>query len=83
MPLQRRKDRFPAGAVEAQALDEHQPGAAARRIDRGLIADMLARLPGVPRVFICGSDPFAETARAIVAQLGVAPQQIRIESYGV
>jgi ferredoxin-NADP reductase len=64
---------------------ERQPRAdtAVRRIDRAMIADMLARLPGARGVFICGSDPFVDNARAIVSQLGVAAKQIRIESYGV
>ena len=61
---------------------EQRAGVASRRVDRALIAEMLQRLPGAVRsVFICGSEPFVDNARKLVAELGIGQGQVRTESY--
>jgi len=83
LSLAEAKDGFELSLTLTREL-RAQPGHGARRIDREMVAAMLARLPGAPtHVFMCGSDPFVENARAIVEQLGVPSGRISIESYGV
>lgn len=54
------------------------------RIDRGMIAASLARLPGRPkRIYICGSNPFVENAAQHAIDAGVEPSLIATERYGV
>jgi ferredoxin-NADP reductase len=58
-------------------------GVAARRVDPAMVRDMLARLPAaIGGVFICGSNPFVETAATAVTGLGVAASSVRTERYG-
>jgi ferredoxin-NADP reductase len=49
------------------------------RIDAGLIADAS---PGPGTAFICGSDPFVETAARLVLDAGYEPQRVRTERFG-
>lgn len=55
-----------------------------RRVDMPIIAELLARLPEPPRfVFICGSNPFVETAAQALVDAGLPASVIRTERYGV
>ena len=72
--------------IVATLTREEMPpvGVSKGRIDRGMIAASLARLPAKPkRIYICGSNPFVENAaqHAIVAR--VEPGLIATERYGV
>ena len=54
-----------------------------RRIDSTIIADSLSRLPRPPmRVYICGSNPFVNTAADSAISSRIAPDIIRTERYG-
>jgi len=54
-----------------------------RRVDREMLSDVLARLPEQPKhVFVCGSNPFVETATQSLIGAGVAPSCVRTERYG-
>jgi ferredoxin-NADP reductase len=54
------------------------------RLDAGMIAGSLTRLPGRPkRVYICGSNPFVENAAQHAIDAGVEPALIATERYGV
>ena len=77
--------------LEARAQDE--PGFAlvlafsregeARRIDRTMVDEALAQLPGPPRrVFVCGSGGFVEAATTLLVDAGLAPATIRTERFG-
>jgi ferredoxin-NADP reductase len=55
----------------------------ARRVDPGIMADVLGRLPGRPRhVYVCGSNAFVEVATQGLVDNGVAAEVIRTERYG-
>lgn len=54
-----------------------------RRIDGAIVADSLGHLPKPPmRIYICGSNPFVNTAADSAIGLGISPQIIRTERYG-
>jgi ferredoxin-NADP reductase len=54
------------------------------RLDAGMIAGSLARLPGKPRrIYICGSNPFVENAAQHAIDAGVEPGLIATERYGI
>jgi ferredoxin-NADP reductase len=54
-----------------------------RRIDREMVAECLARLPGAPaHVYVCGSNAFAEAAAEHLIAAAVPKEIIRIERYG-
>ena len=54
-----------------------------RRIDRPMVSDLLAQLPGPPRqTFVCGSNRFVEAATQAAIAAGLAPTAIRTERYG-
>ncbi|HTJ59334.1 MAG TPA: FAD-binding oxidoreductase [Devosiaceae bacterium] len=55
-----------------------------RRIDMPIIAELLARLPASPSIaFICGSNPFVESAAQGLIDAGLPAPMIRTERYGV
>jgi ferredoxin-NADP reductase len=55
----------------------------ARRVDAAMMAEVIARLPEPPReVFVCGSNPFVESAAQGAIAAGVSPGIIRTERYG-
>ena len=55
----------------------------ARRIDRAMMDDALARLPAPPsRAFVCGSGNFVEAATTLLVEAGVVPGTIRTERFG-
>ncbi|MBY0381162.1 MAG: ferredoxin reductase [Xanthobacteraceae bacterium] len=55
----------------------------ARRIDRMLIEEVLAKFPTTPeQVLICGNNPFAETASRVVFEAGISASSIKTERYG-
>jgi ferredoxin-NADP reductase len=61
-----------------------QPGVGASRIDAAMLRSMVQRLPAAPRsVFVCGSDPFVDHVQGLLSQLGIAPNLVHIESYGM
>ncbi|MGD9786104.1 MAG: FAD-binding oxidoreductase [Hyphomicrobiaceae bacterium] len=54
-----------------------------RRIDSEIIGAALARLPSRPALtFVCGSNAFAESVSAMIADSGVPPGTIRVERFG-
>lgn len=54
-----------------------------RRVDTAMMRDMLARTAPHPRfVFVCGSNPFVESASQGLIDAGVAAGLIRTERYG-
>jgi ferredoxin-NADP reductase len=54
-----------------------------RRVDKPMITEVLARLPGPPRqVYICGSNPFVEAAAQSLVASSVPASLIRTERYG-
>lgn len=60
-----------------------RPGHHGRRLDPPMIAELLARLPGSPKiVFICGSNRFAEAGAQAALAAGIPRAAIRIERYG-
>jgi ferredoxin-NADP reductase len=59
------------------------PGRRVGRIDRQLLADVLALLQFTPKlVFVCGANPFVEAATDALLALGVLPSTVRTERYG-
>jgi len=59
------------------------PGMRAGRIDRTLLCDALASLPGAPKmVYVCGANAFVETAADTLLALDIPPSIIRTERYG-
>lgn len=61
-----------------------QRGDYARRIDAPMLADVLGRLPGLPRhVYVCGSNEFVEAASEAAIAGGAPAGSIRTERYGV
>jgi ferredoxin-NADP reductase len=54
-----------------------------RRVDAAMMRDVLARTASVPRfVFVCGANPFVESASQGLIDAGVAAGSIRTERYG-
>lgn len=55
-----------------------------RRIDQGMIAATLSKLPGRPALaFVCGANAFVGAASDALMAAGVAAERIRTERYGV
>jgi len=55
----------------------------ARRVDAVMMRDVLARVASHPRyVFVCGSNPFVESASQGLIDAGIAAALIRTERYG-
>jgi len=55
----------------------------ARRVDRMMIGDVLAKFRHAPtQVFICGNNPFVETASGAVFDAGIPASSIKTERYG-
>lgn len=60
-----------------------QPNDYGRRIDAAMVTELLALLPAPPqRVYICGSNAFANTAADSTIAAGVPVEAIRTERYG-
>jgi glycine betaine catabolism B len=54
-----------------------------RRIDDAMVADVLQRLPALPKlVFICGNNPFVNVAADGAVACRIPPENIRTERYG-
>lgn len=80
------RDRRDGFDMVATLTREAMPpaGISKGRLDAGMIAGSLTRLPGKPkRVYICGSNPFVENAAQHAIDAGVEPQLIATERYGV
>jgi ferredoxin-NADP reductase len=59
-------------------------GVHAGRVDTAMIQQMQRRLStGVSGVFTSGSEPFVEHVRALLGQVGVSPELVHVESYGI
>ncbi len=55
----------------------------ARRIDDAMVAEVIARLPGLPaHVFVCGSNPFVNIAADGALMAGLDAATIKTERYG-
>ena len=81
--LRARRDGF--DMVATLTREEMPPaGVSKGRLDAGMIAGGLARLPGKPkRIYICGSNPFVENAAQHAIDAGVEPGMIATERYGI
>jgi ferredoxin-NADP reductase len=61
-----------------------RPGDYNRRIDAGMMAEVLARFPRRPaQVFVCGSNAFVDAAADGAVAAGVPARIVRTERYGV
>jgi NAD(P)H-flavin reductase len=71
--------------VATLTREEMPPASVAKgRLDAGMIAGSLARLPAQPkRIYICGSNPFVENAAQHAINAGVDPGLIATERYGI
>ena len=81
--LRARNDGFEM--VATLTREEMPPaGVGKGRLDAGMIAGSLARLPDRPkRIYICGSNPFVENAAQHAINAGVDPGLIATERYGI
>lgn len=60
-----------------------RPSDYSRRIDATLVAEVLDRLPCSPKhVFICGSNPFVNSASEAAMSTGLSASMIKTERYG-
>lgn len=60
-----------------------RPGDYARRIDHMVIEEVLAKFNEPPRhIFICGNNPFVETASSVLVEAGLPAGSIKTERYG-
>jgi ferredoxin-NADP reductase len=79
-------DGFGNGGVAlVETLTRSQPSGwtgYARRIDRGILTDVLTRTAPNAQVFICGPTSMVESASEQLVDLGVPPAQIRTERFG-
>jgi ferredoxin-NADP reductase len=63
---------------------QRRPTDFARRVDAGIMADVLRRLPAAPKyVYVCGSNAFVNSAADGAVAAGVQAPRIRTERYGV
>jgi ferredoxin-NADP reductase len=80
-------DRHRDGFTLALTLTRDRPTRGTdfgRRVDRPMVAEILARLPAPPRhIFICGSNAFVSAAEAGAVDAGVPARIIRTERYGI
>jgi ferredoxin-NADP reductase len=53
-----------------------------RRIDQGMLGEVLAAAGPQPSVFSCGPTPLVEVAATSLVALGLAPSQVRTERFG-
>lgn len=54
-----------------------------RRIDTGMVTDVIGLLPTAPRrVYVCGSNAFANAAADSALAAGISVERIRTERYG-
>ncbi len=54
-----------------------------RRVDAAMMADVLARLPSVPKhVYVCGSNAFVDSAADGAVAAGISAPDVRTERYG-
>jgi ferredoxin-NADP reductase len=61
-----------------------QRGEFARRLDAAMLAEILPRLPALPKhVFVCGSNAFVEAGADAAIAAGAPVSSIRTERYGV
>jgi ferredoxin-NADP reductase len=82
LALADRKDGFEL--VIALTRDTaRRAGDYARRVDVEMARDTLARLPDIPKhAYLCGSNPFVESAAQSLLDAKVPTERIRIERYG-
>jgi ferredoxin-NADP reductase len=77
-----RRDGFEL-AIALTREPARRAGDYSRRVDRDVAAEALARLPAKPAlVFVCGSNPFVESAATSLIEAGVPGEIIRTERYG-
>jgi ferredoxin-NADP reductase len=73
------------GISVVHTLTRRQPSGwqgGSRRIDRTMLAELGAQTSEAPRIFICGSTPFVESAADILSELGHASDRIKTERFG-
>jgi ferredoxin-NADP reductase len=62
---------------------EQRDGVHARRVDSAMVMEAVDKLPALPqRVYVCGSNPFVDTASDAAIAAGIAADMIRTERYG-
>ena len=81
-----RRARRPADGLEVfQTLTRSQPPGwtgYARRIDAEMLGEVAFPAGDGPRVFVCGSTRFVDTAADALVAMGYPPQSIRTERFG-
>ena len=61
----------------------HRAGDYGRRIDLPMVSEVLSKLPSKPqRVFVCGSNAFANVAADSVTSSDVPAASVKVERYG-
>ena len=61
----------------------HRPGDFDRRLDRSLLAEIVARWGRTPiRAYVCGSNAFVESMTAALVLDGMPAERVRAERYG-
>jgi ferredoxin-NADP reductase len=82
LALQGRRDGFDL-ALALTRDRVRRPGNYARRVDKAMMTELLARLPQRPaQVFVCGGNPFVSAAADAAIAAGIEPRLIRTERYG-
>ena len=82
LELHRRKDGF-AFVLTLTREASRRDGDYSRRVDAGMMAEVVARLPRAPKhVFVCGSSPFVNAAADGAVASGTSVAIIRTERYG-
>ena len=80
--IDRRKDGF-MFVMTLTREPSRREGDYGRRVDRAMMAELLARLPCSPQhIFICGSNAFANAAADGVIAAGTPASLVRTERYG-
>jgi len=73
------------GVLLFQTLTRSQPAdwsGYARRIDREMLSEVLARIGGQPLTYICGPTLLVEAAANGLVELGIPPARVRTERFG-
>jgi ferredoxin-NADP reductase len=81
--LERRGDGFTL-ALTTTREPPRRPNDYGRRVDAAMIADVVLRMPAVPRLaFVCGANPFVNAVADSAIAAGIDENVIRTERYGI
>jgi ferredoxin-NADP reductase len=82
LDLQSRKDGF-ALVLTLTREAPHRAGDYGRRVDASMITEVISTFASKPgRVFVCGSNAFANVAADSVTSSGLSPSLVKVERYG-